>query len=111
MTRVTYCYPSLFLNQSTSLKGRRNRAASFARGGLEVFQFCEIFGGVGAIAGANTFDIRRDSTHNIHSDPGLREAALMMVFTVWEGLCVMEPTCSSFLRFVSTHTSGRTPET
>ena len=42
MTRVAYCYPSLFLNQSTPLKGRRNRAASFARGGLEVFQFCEI---------------------------------------------------------------------
>ena len=66
---------------------------------------------MGAIAGANTFDIRRDSTHNIHSDPGLREAALMMVFTVWEGLRVLEPTCSTFLRFVSTHTSGRTPDT
>ena len=105
MTRVDFL-PCHFLNQCIPLKGRRVRHRLLGYGGVETFQFCEIFGGVGSIAGANTFDIRRDSTNNIHSDPGLREAALMMVYTVWEGLCLFEPTCSSFLRFVSTHTSG-----
>ena len=32
--------------------------------------------------------------------------ARMMVMTVWGGQCVIEPTCSSFLRFVSMHSTG-----
>ena len=91
--------------------GRRDREQLLKKAGQETFEYCEIFGGVGAIAASNTFDIRRDSKHNCHHADGIKEMAMMLVFTVWGGLAVVEPTCSSFLRFVSTHTSGRKPAT
>ena len=102
---LVWCLPCTFY---TDL-GRRNRADTLQKQGLEMHQYCEIFGGVGSVAGSNTFDIRRDSCHNAHEEAGLKELARMMVMTVWGGLCVIEPTCSSFLRFVSTHSSGRNP--
>lgn len=91
--------------------GRRERAQHFAKMDVETFQYVEVFGGVGSIAGRNVFDIRRDRSHNIHLEFGLKECMLMLAFTVWGGLAMIEPTCSSFLRFVSTHSSGRTPAT
>lgn len=74
----------------------------------------EVFGGVGSIAAGFTrgfvFDVRQCEDYNIHQAKGLKILSEQMVLTEPGGLVMMEPTCSSFLRFVSSHTSKRTKD-
>jgi len=74
----------------------------------------EVFGGVGSVAAGFprgfVFDVRQNADFNIHEAKGLKILAEAMVLTQPGGLVIIEPTCSSFLRFVSTHTSKRTKD-
>ena len=82
--------------------------------GIHVYEAIEVFGGCGSIAKAFgvscVFDVRRDSNDNIHTAAGLLRVCEMMVETKAGGLAMMEPTCSSFTRFVTAHTTKRTED-
>ncbi len=81
---------------------------------MPMYDCIEVFGGVGSVASAFNngfvYDVRRGEHHNIHHEGGLKILAEQMVLTKPGGLVMVEPTCSSFLRFVSTHTSKRTQD-
>ncbi|CAL1150678.1 unnamed protein product [Cladocopium goreaui] len=78
------------------------------------YSVIDIFGGVGSLSQAAgsgfVFDVRRDPRHNCHEKVGLQILGDACARTKHHGLALCQPTCSSFLRFVSTHTSKRTLE-
>lgn len=79
-----------------------------------MWETAEIFGGVGSLSNASglgyCFDIRRSKSMNCHTEQGLKELGTNLVMTKPNGLSMIQPTCASFLRFVSTHTSKRTKD-
>ena len=79
-----------------------------------MWETAEIFGGVGSLSNASglgyCFDIRRSKSMNCHTEQGLKELGTNLVLTKPNGLSMIQPTCASFLRFVSTHTSKRTKD-
>ena len=79
--------------------------------GQRMWEVAEVFGGVGSLSSASgygfCFDCRRSEKMNIHTEEGLKLLGRNLVCTKPEGLTMLEPTCSSFLRFVSVHTSKR----
>lgn len=60
--------------------------------------------------GGFCFDVRRDRQHNIHSVDGMKLLLENLFFLKPHQLCTIEPTCSSWLRFVSAGTSRRSEE-
>ena len=80
-----------------------------------MWETAEIFGGVGSLSNASgcgyCFDIRRSKSMNCHTEQGLKELGTNLVMTKPNGIAMIQPTCASFLRFVSTHTSKRTKDT
>ncbi|CAK9048304.1 Putative rhamnose biosynthetic enzyme 1 [Durusdinium trenchii] len=73
----------------------------------------EVFGGVGSISCIHegwNFEYRRNKRHNIHKVDGVKIMLDHLVRVVPGGQVTIEPTCSSFLRFVSSATSRRTEE-
>ena len=82
------------------MQGRKNR---FTDGGLDCcYNVTEVFGGAGMVSLAmresgyqsQIFDVRRDSTSNIHTKDGLYKVAVMLVLT--KDLALIEPTCASW---------------
>eukprot|EP00435_Cladocopium_sp_Y103_P031833 s980_g8.t1 len=93
---------------------RRKRTADDLGLKVPLFEAVDIFGGVGSLSTACNhgycFDIRRSKTMNCHTEQGLRELGANLVVTKPKGLGFVQPTCASFLRFASTHTSKRTKD-
>ena len=79
-------------------------------------QFFELFGGTGAIAGNNcprgqVWDVRRCSEENIHRQESLfRLAEILTRMMPGKSVVFIEPVASSWLSFVSKHTSGRSKD-
>lgn len=73
---------------------------------METIHLLEVFGGVGALARgmrekgllAEIFDIRQSKFDNIHTESGLMRLCKLLssVLPSPKGLCVIEPTCSSW---------------
>ena len=73
---------------------------------METIHLLELFGGVGALARgmrekgylAEIFDIRQNKSDNIHTESGLMRLCkiLSSVLPSPKGLCVIEPSCSSW---------------
>ena len=56
------------------------------------------------------FEFRRNRDDNVHSREGIWTLAKNLCLTSKDGLVFLEPTCSSFLPFVSVSTSKRADE-
>ena len=73
---------------------------------METIHLLEVFGGVGALARgmrekgllAEIFDIRQSKFDNIHTESGLMRLCKLLssVLPSPKGICVIEPTCSSW---------------
>ena len=84
--------------------------------GLEVVEGLETFGGVGNVKrGLDKdetlkgllFDYRRNSDHNTHTKVGIKMWAKMAIQVRPKGFAMFEPTCASWLRYLSVSTSKR----
>ena len=103
--RNTCCFCSegnlLTLTMSLNPEGRKFRSDH-----METIHLLELFGGVGALARgmrekgylAEIFDIRQNKSDNIHTESGLMRLCkiLSSVLPSPKGLCVIEPSCSSW---------------
>ena len=101
----------LFQGLEFTPEGRLSRTPE-SMGVKKLFPYVEIFGGVGEVAqdDGGVFEIRRDRTHNIHTRDGMFLLAKMLCCTLPCALVGVEPTCSSFLSFVSVSTSKRSDD-
>ena len=91
--------------------GRLNRSAK-SMGVPRLFPCAEIFGGVGEISQSDgfVFESRRCRSMNFHSYEGMCLLARNLAMVDPQGFAVIEPTCSSFLSFVSAATAKRSDE-
>ena len=101
---------SLFWFCSFLWAGRRSRTAESLGSATPLHFLGEIFGGVGAIGGNGwVYDVRRSDEQNVHTRVGLEKLADLLLHTQPERSVVfIEPTCASWLPFVSKATSART---
>ena len=90
-------------------EGRAGRSAQ-SLGVPSFLEYIDVFGGAASISGVEkgfNFERRVDKQYNIHEASGLLLLAKKMVILKPHGLITFQPTCASWLPFLSAKTSGR----